>query len=377
MMVLDRILTWFRSLPGLRGRQAVRAYGILGAGLFLFGGVVALAYNYVFLPQQPVAPNVTATVAATPKPQEARDIPGPLNGLFFTATEAKTWQGRHPLAVIIENHLDARPQSGLSQADVVYEALAEGGITRQLALYLTNLSPVYLGPIRSMRTYFLDWLEEVDGLAVHVGGNMDALDRIHPEGVKDLDQFGLGAPTYQRTTDRYAPHNVYTSTDRLWAAAASRGFTGSSNFQSWPFKNEAMGSARPSSQILRLSFLGDPNYKVVWTYEPATNFYLKAVGGVNFIDRNNNQVISAKTVVVQVASFVNSTTRIGESTLVMADIGSGKAYVFTDGVVTPATWSKKSRTDRTTFVDKSGAEVPFNRGQIWIEVVPPTSTVDF
>jgi hypothetical protein len=374
---LDGLKAWLVELQGRTGWAKVRGYSLVAGVLVLFGGLLAFLYNQVFLPHNLLNPASEATLSATPRePQEAKDIPGPINGVFFTASEAKTWQNRHPLAVVIENQIDARPQNGLASADAVYEALAEGGITRYLAMYLTNSSPITVGPIRSVRTYFLDWLEEYDGLAAHVGGNMDALDRIGPEGVKDLDQFYLGA-TYERSGDRLAPHNVYTNTDRLWAAATKKGYTGAAQFRSWLFKNEATPSARPSQQLLRLGFLGSSSYKVSWTYDQASNQYLRTVGGVDDLDRNSNSRVAAKTVVVEVIPMQTGLTRINEQTIIMNDTGAGKAYVFTDGVVTEGTWSKKSRTDRTTFWDKNDKEIPFNRGPIWIEVIPPNTAIEF
>src|SRR5581483_11363280 len=151
MMILGKLWTWIKTLPSLRGREAVRAYLQAGAGLAIMGGALALLYNLILLPNGILSPGSIQGLVGGKVPQEARDIPGPINGQLFTATEAKTWQSRLPLAVVVENHVDARPQSGLSSADLVYESLAEGGITRTLAFYLTNLASVTVGPVRSMR----------------------------------------------------------------------------------------------------------------------------------------------------------------------------------------------------------------------------------
>lgn len=376
-MVLSKISTFLKSLPRLRGRQAAKAYGLLGVGLFLFGGVLALAYNFIFLPGAVLTPGGVATGSGSrATPTEARDIPGPINGLLFTASEAKAWQNRRPLGVILENHVNARPQSGLSSADVVYEAIAEGGITRTLAMYLTNLTPVSLGPVRSMRIYFLDWLEEYQAVAAHVGGNIVAMQRIGAEGVRNIDQFYNGA-TYDRVSDRPAPHNVYTTTDRLWQTAERKGYTGSSTFPSWKFKQEATASARPASQTLRLGFQGYPSYKVIWNYNPADNTYQRSVGGSPDIDRGNNQPVLAKTIAVAVMDYKTGLSYPGDVAAKITNIGSGMAYVLTDGVVTEGTWSKKTRTDRTIFKDAKGVEISFNRGPIWVEVVPPGTPVEF
>lgn len=375
-MILARLKVFFQTLPAKRGREAIKAYAFLSLPIFLLAGGAFLVTHVFLTPAGTQSANlhqVTAAKAAAP----ARDIPGPINGLLFTAEEAKVWQNRRPLAVVIENFApDARPQSGLVNADLVYETLAEGGITRYLALYLTNLGPVTLGPIRSVRTYFLDWAEEYDAAIAHVGGNHDALVRIRPEGVKDLDEFWT--PGYSRVSNRVAPHNVYTNTDNLWGVAQRLGYTGASSFQSWKFKEEAPVSARPAAQVLKLGFLGNPDYAVTWAYSTKDNEYLRSVGGREDVDKNNYQRIVAKTVVVEEVIFQTGKTDIGENTVILGDKGSsGRAIVFTDGVATEGTWSKGSTTDRTIFKDKNGVEIPFNRGPIWIEVVPVGSPGEY
>ena len=372
-MILERFIIWIKNLPNLRGWAAVKSWGISAVILFLIGGSAAYGFNRIFLSNSTSAANIMPSNSAQNVKQVA-NIPDPINGVLFTAADAAVWKNRLPLAVIIENSVTARPESGLSQADLVYEALAEGGITRQIAIFLTTPTPVTLGPVRSMRVYFLDWLEEYGAVAVHVGGNDHALARISPEGVKDIDGIYVGSPTFIRTTDRYAPHNDYSATDRLWALATKDGYTGSATFQSWLFKSDAPLASRPPTQTINLGFLGDPEYAVKWVYDPKTNLYSKFDGGQPFIDRNNNQQITAKTVVVQEVSY---TLFAGEDALNMQDIGSGPAYVFEDGVEVKGTWSKDSRTARTIFYDANNNQIPFDRGQIWIDVVPPNSLVSF
>lgn len=367
MILKEKFRQWvdfFKAHPKIKITAIIVWLVVLAAGL-------ALASNYL-LGGRPLQINRLIS-SDSGKVAEPRNIPSPVDGALFTATEASIWQNRTPLAVIIENSTDSRPQSGLSSADVVYEALAEGGITRQMGVFLTNLNSVSLGPVRSMRVYFLDWLEEYQALAAHVGGNHNALARIGPEGVKDLDEFFT--PGFQRTNDRPSPHNVYTTTDNLWSAGANKGWTGATSYHSWIFKDEASSSARPTTQHLGLGFLGGADYKVVWDYDPTTNSYGRNVGGAAAIDRNTNTQILAKTVAVEVVPYTPFDD--GTGALNMQDIGSGKAYVFTDGKETDATWKKSSRTDRTIFVDTTGSEIPFNRGPIWIEVVPPGSPIIF
>lgn len=353
---------------------------LLVAGLLALAAGAWAGYQYVYLPTFSGVTSSNSTGGSGATASLPKNIPNPINGVLYNSPDAAKWQNRTPLAVVIENSLDSRPQSGLASADLVYEALAEGGITRQLALYLSVPTPTKVGPIRSIRTYFLDWQAEYQAIGVHVGGNSHALDRIGPEHFKDLDGIYIGKQTFVRTTDRLAPHNDYSGTDLLWLEAENRGYKGLPSFRSWVFKDEnptPAGDATASAKLTKsvaLGFLGDPSYKVIWTYDQPSNSYLRIVGGTPFIDRNNNQQISAKTVIVQVVSY---TLFPEKGALNMTDTGSGVAYVLTDGVVTTGTWHKASVADRTIFTDKAGQEISLNRGPIWVEIVPPGSPVTF
>src|SRR4030066_1764105 len=101
---------------------------------------------------------------------ELADYPNPINGTLYTKREAKAWKDKVPLAIMVENSIVARPQSGLSKADIVYEALAEGGITRVAAVFLSQGSQI--GPVRSARKYYYDWISEYKPIYAHWGGNV-------------------------------------------------------------------------------------------------------------------------------------------------------------------------------------------------------------
>ncbi|MDQ3238921.1 MAG: DUF3048 domain-containing protein, partial [bacterium] len=149
----------------------------------------------------------------------------PLNGKKYDTKSQIEWEQKLPVAVMIENHPESRPQSGLNSADVVYEAVAEGGITRFMALFLCEPSPQIVGPVRSARTYFLDWLQEYNPLYAHVGGantpgRADALGQIRQYGIKDLDQMGAGLEGgYYRDENRIPSvaleHTMYLNIDKL------------------------------------------------------------------------------------------------------------------------------------------------------------------
>lgn len=319
-----------------------------------------------------------------------KDRPCPTNGALYTKNRQKQWQDHRPLAVMVENHVDARPPIGLSRADVIYEAVAEGGITRLLAIYLCQ-DAGDIAPIRSARTYFLDWLLEYDAAYAHVGGAntpgpADSLGQIREYGIRDMDQFGLGFPTYWRGTDKLAPHNVHSTTKKLWEAAEKRGFGAEDeegvrwdkNFQEWQFKDDAPPEARGDQKPIAVPFwLQSPDYTVTWQYDQITNAYKRFHSDTAQTDPNTGEHMSAKVIIVQFQTERDANDGYPDGHLLYGTTGSGQALIFMDGQVIKGRWIKEDRVSRTTFVDAKGQEAELNRGQIWIETIPDGNQVDY
>jgi hypothetical protein len=310
----------------------------------------------------------TAPAVAPVAPPQPTTKASPTTG----ATQDPAAADRAVTAVVIENHTDARPQSGLAQADVVYEALAEGGITRFLAFF-HDQRPATLGPVRSVRTYFVDWALEYQAPVAHAGGNADALDLIGPTGMKDMNGLSNAAGAFYRTKDRYAPHNLYTSSDLLDAQMAALGFNKPTNFYVNPRVPDAPGGTHPTINI-NYSYNG---YQVQYQYNKATNDYGRVLAGAPHIDRNTGQQIRVKNIVVEYMTTNYGTTRIGEQTVIMGTVGSGQAIVFRDGEAYPGTWSKASRNDRTHLIGTDGKDIPLDVGNTWYSIVPVGKTVGY
>lgn len=331
----------------------------------------------------------------------------PLNGAFYSQPERELWQKRRPLGIMIENSKVARPQSGISSADVVYEAMAEGGITRFMAVFYCQDSDI-IGPVRSARTYFLDWISEYGSspLYAHVGGAntpgpANALGQIERYGwgaYNDLNQFSVGFPAFWRDYERLGKdtateHTVYSSSQKLWNfAAQKRQLTNievddytrkqiawDKNFLPWTFKDDIAISNRPASQVVEFapsslssSYAGD--YFVKWQYDHDSNSYLRFNGGVEHRDMNTNQQLLAKNVALVFMSVSVADDGYDEDGhgqhLLYGTKGSGKVKLLMDGKVIDATWSKKTRTDSTRFFDAKGVELKLNRGLTWIEALP-------
>lgn len=320
----------------------------------------------------------------------------PINGAYFTKPEKETWAKRRPLAVMIENHAEARPQSGLSSADVVYETVAEGGISRFMGVFYCGAAaaPVTLAPVRSARIYFLPWVLEYDALYNHVGGagqcndptvddRAKALCQIENWKVKDMDQFGISFPTCYRNYDRLdhpvaTEHTMVCYTDKLYKLAADRGWTNvdakgvawDKTFEPWKFKDDAKEGDRGAS--FSASFVAwkgyEKEYGVRWDWDKVSNSYKRFNGAAVHTDLETKQQLTAKAVVV---IFAKETGPVDEHAhLLYENVGSGTGYIWQDGIEIAITWKKPTRTARMKFYDAAGKELSLNRGQLWIEMLP-------
>jgi len=328
----------------------------------------------------------------------------PLSGALFTKAEKNIWETRRPLAVMIENHLEARPQSGLSDADIIYEAVAEGGITRFMALFYCQAAAYesILGPIRSARTYFVDWASEYNlPLYTHVGGAntpgpANALGQLEDygwSGANDLNQFSIGYPTFWRDYERLGrtvatEHTMYSTTEKLWAIGAKRGFTNLDpeqnnwldDFTPWKFaKDEAEAANRGAVQSISYPFWDEsPDFVVAWQYDQTNNLYQRSNGGQPHKDLNVDQQLTTKNLVAQLATERNANDGYeGNVHLLYGTTGKGKAYIFKDGQAIEGSWAKAKRLSRTIFYDTQGKEILFNPGKIWISVLPVGTKVTY
>ena len=318
-----------------------------------------LTYWFVFKSDTPSQ----VVVKKTPKPKKiVKKIISPLTGLELND---ETLAKRPVTAIMIENSPDARPQSGLNEAGIVVEAIAEGGVTRFLALF-QEARPQYIGPVRSARPYYIDFALAFDASYCHVGGSPDALNDIKSLGVKDLDQF-FNSGAYWRISERFAPHNMYTSFDRLDNLNTSKGYT-SSKFT--PLDRKKDTPQTPTASVIDFSVSG-PTYNPHFQYDQTTNSYKRSQAGTAHVDLKSGSQISSKVIVALVMSRGTSDGYHSS----YADVGSGKAYVFQDGIVSEGTWAKADRKGALTLTDKNGLSLKINAGQTWITLVGAASDV--
>lgn len=312
---------------------------------------------------KPVAAAPKISIVKKPAVVVPTTVPSILSGLPVEPIV----NGRPITGVMIENSLDARPQSGLTQASVVFEAIAEGGITRFLALF-QDTQPDNVGPVRSARPYYLQWALGFDATYAHVGGSPEALANIKSWGVKDMDQF-YNSGSYHRISTRYAPHNVYTSLATLAQLEASKGY-GASTFKGWLRKADSP-LATPTAKSIDLAISG-PTYNAHYDYDVASHTYKRSEGGSAHIDADTNVQISPKVVIALVMSygFKSDGYHSDYNTL-----GSGQAYIFQDGGVTIGTWNKADNASPFGFLDSTGKPLALNAGQTWLSAVRAATNV--
>jgi hypothetical protein len=341
-----------------RPTRAVLILGIFaGASLMIFWLLVnqeikANILNSLALGKE----NLIKTIA----PEEnipANYIRRHLDGVYVDPADADFL----PIAAMIDNDPLARPQSGLAQANIVYEAKAESGITRYLAIFATSSSAVEIGPVRSARPYYLDWAEGYGALYTHVGGSPEALAKIKSEKVPDINEFYQGQ-YFWRTDDYAAPHNIFTSLASLKKYAEKMNLK-TGDYDSWLYKDEAATEQRASSSI-EINF-SVHDFLVNWKYNTEKNEYVRYLAGAKHQDADGTPIIAKNIVIMQ----VKSKTLDAELRREMTTIGEGKAWYCFDGICETGKWRKESKTKREKIYNSGGEEARFNASTTWIEVI--------
>lgn len=381
---------------------------VAGLGLYF----LSVGASYAFFSRRgqgldfvsPVSPVPASVVSRVPLDMPKTEV-CPLNGEKFTLIEKQVWEKRRPLTVMIENHQEARPQSGLSKADIIYEAVAEGGITRLLAVFYCRaaVGGLIIGPVRSARTYFMDFASEYGDfpLYAHVGGAntpgpANALGQLESYGWvakgNDLNQFSVGFPVFWRDYERIGhsvatEHTMYADIQKIWEVANERKLTNvdqenkpwNKNFIAWQFKNDEPVANVDNSVSPQLSFWkGHSDYDIGWEYQSTSNTYRRVNGGKAHKDLNNDEQLEAKNVI---AVFMKESRAndgyMNNLHLLYATKGSGQAIIFQDGRAIKGTWNKENRQSRMIFKDNRDREIELNRGPIWIEILPTGASVDY
>ncbi|WP_163581725.1 DUF3048 domain-containing protein [Gracilibacillus saliphilus] len=297
-----------------------------------------------------------------PKEPEKPEHIYPLTGL-----EAEEDVTDRLIAVMVNNHPKARPQTGLSQADIVFEILAEGNVTRFMALYHSHM-PVRVGPVRSARPYYFNLANNYNALYVYHGAADHIENMVQSGAVQGLNgmYYDNDKVLFERSTDRNPPHNSYTLFDGIYQRAEEKGFSIDAEYQPMTFLEDEPVEGEVATDI---SF-SYGNNSVRYKYDETTEKYLRYSDGVQTVEYADSSPIQLDNVLIMETAH----QVIDDEGRREIDFNSGgKALLLQQGKVQDVQWE---RNDGRIIPTKDGEPVPFVPGQTWINVIPTSPGID-
>jgi Protein of unknown function (DUF3048) N-terminal domain/Protein of unknown function (DUF3048) C-terminal domain len=304
-------------------------------------------------------PKATTTTAA-PTTTTVTVPVAPLTGLDDASGQSHT---RPALSIKVENTPEARPQAGIDQADVVYEEVVEGGITRFIAIFNSNV-PQTVGPVRSVRAQDPDIVWPIGGVFVYSGGTEDNVAAINASPAKAFDENTAGNALERNSPDqppRDAPHNLYAHPEQAFAL-------GGGPVPPPPLFGYAPATTAPSgTPVLSMRVGFDPGYDPTWTWEGITKTWLRQIDNAPSTVVGGTQIAPAN-VVVQFTDYPNESN--GQT------VGEGDAWIFSDGTVRQGRWVRPDKAQPARYVDGAGNPILLRPGRTWVELLPNGAPVD-
>ncbi|MFY9174906.1 MAG: DUF3048 domain-containing protein [Peptococcia bacterium] len=334
--------------------------------LAIIGLVISIgAGTLVYVLMRPYFPEDMSLTGEKDKPQETElpeeNFPG--------------WRERErakALAVVIDNAPEARPQSGLEGAELVYEIPVEGGLTRFLAMITEPIDIV--GPIRSTRPYINDLAHEYGAFLVHAGGSIKALENLEKNKNEHLDEINGSKQVraaFWRSPDRPKPSNLYSSTEALLKAAAEEKYNLNTPSNYLPLVE--LGEEIDGELVNDITiFYPNHQAEVRYVYNSEDKVFERYTAGKPHLTAKGDQITCANIIV----QYVHYHYLDGDGRLQLLMHGEGDALIFREGKVTTAYW-KKFPGEFTSFVDKKGDIIGVLPGPTWVQVVTKATMVDY
>ena len=358
----------------LTGRKKLLIAGILAAAVAMAGcGKKDVPETETAAMTETVAVETeTETEAETETEPETKEaLPEGKMYSFITGEVIDEEEGmKRPVAVMISNIKDALPQSGLSKAGILYEAVVESDITRMMAVFESTESVGdSLGSVRSSRHYYLDFAHDEEAIYTHYGWSFVAQDRITNEGIKTINMmYAQPGSCYIRTKDRVAPHNVFTS-----GAMIDKGIDMFGIERQLPENYEGRLKFNTSDQVIESgqdAYTVDIPFssKCQLTYDEDNKVYMKYEYGDKHMDAAENVQLSFKNIIIQKAAYSGY-----PNDPILKEIqltGSGEGYYISDGKAVKITWKKDDLNDHTRYYLEDGTQLSMNQGHTYIAVVP-------
>ena len=308
----------------------------------------------------------TTTTTEAPSTTQAPKDTAIRNPLTGEEGYNKNLLKNRPVFMVVENHPDARPQWGLTSSDIVWEMVAEGGITRMLLMYAdASRIPEKVGPIRSARHYFVDLAEGFDGIFVHFGFSPMAKSQIANHAVNNIN--GLYDNYFYRDSSRgvASEHTSYTTGEAIKNAIANKEYrTEIEKDYKEPFKfNSKIKTLSAPCNELAVSY--SSGYTYTYTYDQESNVYLSTLNGNKFVDSEGTQQNFENIILcyTEISSLNDSKGRVDFA------LSEGKGIYVSNGSYTDITWKKGNSADMLKFYDKNGDELSLNVGRTYIGIL--------
>jgi len=315
---------------------------------------------------------VTDVPATDPEPEETVKPEEPVEAKEDDFSLPRT--GIRPFAVMIDNEgTRVLPQGGLDRAQLVYEVIVEGGLTRLMPIFW-GTEPEMIGPVRSARHYFLDYSSEYDAIYVHYGGSPQAGRDVKKFGINEIDGLYLGPDVFwDLTNDPRNWQDSYTSMEKLKAHAQKKKFSEKATVE-FPFTYQQTDVVPETGKPATVITLKYPAMTSKYEYDSTTGLYKRFRNGKEHMERVSGKQLQAKNIIIQyVRNYDIPGDTAGRQEL--DTVGSGKGYYITNGRVIELKWSKESRSAQTKYSDAQGNPIILNRGQTWIQIMPVNAKV--
>ena len=281
-----------------------------------------------------------------------------------------------PIAVMIDNHIDAMPQAGLLEADIVYEIIVEGGETR-LMLILQDKDLEKIGPIRSARHYFLDYALENDAIYVHYGWSPQAQSDISKYSVDNINGIYESSTSFWRVSDKYAPHNAVTSTKNILSIAEREGYRTTTNQDTvlnYVVDEVNLEDGEVANTVtIPYSYANTVKYE----YDEDKKEYVRYSRDEKQVDWDTEKTVTTKNIIIEKAENWTLDDGSGKGRQTLDNVKELEGYYITNGKVIEITCNKTSRTGQTVYKDMEGNEINVNDGKTFIQICPEDSKVTF
>lgn len=325
--------------------------------------IIPLEETVSVVPEVEVTPSTEPVVTVKEESHDG-EVKSRLTGLWIDEDLA----GKRPYAVMLNNIKAASPQSGTSQASILYEAVVEGGITRLMGIF-EDFDADRIGSCRSARHYFVSFADEYDAIFVHYGQTKYATAKIEKLGVNNLSGLSsLGTTVFYRDSSIKAPHNAFASYKGIMKGTKAAGYRTElrDNVNTFQFYDK---ETKPDGDSAAKVTLGFSNYtSPYFVYNKKKALYYRYQFGDKHIDRNTGEQLAFKNIIIQIVDEWD----IDKNGYQTMDIekATGDGYYITDGKVTKITWSKNESKKKRTYYDSDGNELTLNAGKTYIAVYP-------